>query len=162
MDTISYTDPTFTITSGHKIGDITNEIEMKSNATISAIVMDRKAIIDSLAETFRGKLLEGTNKELAIHPDTLRMTNVVSRNNENTEMKITFEMNTSTIYDFENANSDNIRQLKIKIAGTSEKEAKDILINDGQATEVTVKNYPFWFSTISNNPDSIEFIIRNN
>lgn len=58
MDTITYTDPTFAITSGHKIGDTTNEIEMKSNAVISAIVMDRTAIVNSLATTFRDKLLQ--------------------------------------------------------------------------------------------------------
>lgn len=162
MDTITFDNPTFEVTSGHKIGDITNEIEMKSNIKVSALAMDRKAIIESLTTTFRDKLLQGTNKELAIHPDTLHMTNVVSRNQENTEMKITFEMNTSTIYDFENASNENIRQLKIKIAGMSEKETQDALINEGQATEVNIKNYPFWFAGVSNNPDSIEFVIRNN
>lgn len=160
MDTIYFDDPTYTIISGHKIGDVTNEIELKSNTTIHAVAMDRKAVIESLSKTFRDNILNGTTKELAIHPDTLRLTNIVSKKDDNSEMKLTFEMNASTIFDFENTNNDQVKQLKNILTGNSEKEAIETLINKGQASEVSIQNYPFWFRTVSSNPDSIEFVIQ--
>ncbi len=82
-----------------------------------------------MKKTFREKILNGTTKELATHPDTLRMTNIVERKNDDNEMKLTFEMNTSTIFDFENTNNEQVKQLKNILTGNSEKEAIETLIN---------------------------------
>ena len=120
----------YEIISGHKVGDVTDEIELKARTNVTATVFDRKATIDFLAEKFRENLLRGTNKELAIHPDTLRVSNVITRAEDDSEIKATLEMNASTVYDFENASNELTRRLKIIIAGTSEKDALDHLINE--------------------------------
>ena len=86
-------------------------------------MLDRKATINYLTEVFRGNLLEGTNKELAIHTDTLRISNIVTRAEDDSEIKATLEMNTSTTHDFENPSNERTRQLKAIIAGLSEDEA---------------------------------------
>ncbi len=52
MDTIRYDDPVFSVTSGHKIGDITNEIEMKAQSKIYALAMDRAVTIDFFEKNF--------------------------------------------------------------------------------------------------------------
>ena len=120
----------YEIASGHKVGDVTDEIELKARANVTATVFDRKATINFLTEKFRENLLRGTNKERAIHPDTLRVSNVISRTEDDSEIKATLEMNASTVYDFENASNELTRRLKIIIAGTSEKDALDHLINE--------------------------------
>lgn len=130
VDMISFTDPEFEIISGQKVGDVAEEIELKAKNIIRATALDRKATINYLTSIFRENLLQGTNKELGIHEDTIRVSNIVSRNENDTEIKATLEMNTSTTYDLENTTNDLTRRLKTIIAGTSESEARARLINE--------------------------------
>jgi hypothetical protein len=83
---------------------------------VSALVYDRKSTIAYLTEVFREGLLRGTDKELAIHTDTLRMTNIVSQTDDRSRIKATMEMTASITYDFENATNDLTRNMKVLIA----------------------------------------------
>lgn len=159
VDTVSFSGTTFEIASGQKIGDVAEEVEMKAKTTIHATAMDKKATVEYLTQIFRENLLRGTNKELAIHEDTLRVSNVVSRSEGDNEIKATLEMNTSTTYDLENVGNELTKRLKIIIAGLSEEEAKKRLVDEGYVKDVSIKNYPFWVGNISNNLDNIEFYI---
>jgi hypothetical protein len=73
-------------------------------------------VIDYLTGIFREKLLLGTDKELAIHPDTLRLTNVISREPLDSMIKATMEMNTTITYDLENSSNELTRRMKVMIA----------------------------------------------
>lgn len=160
LDAISFTGVTFEIASGQKIGDVADEIEMRARAEVRATVMDRKATIGYLTEIFRENLLYGTNKELAIHPDTLRVSNIVTRAEDDSEIKATLEMNTSITYDFENAANELTRRLKTIIAGLPKQEAIDRLINEGYVNEVSIQSYPFWVGNVSSHIENIEFSIK--
>lgn len=159
-DTVKMSDTAFELISGQNIGDKVDEVEIKAKATVYATVMDRKATIEHLTNIFHDNLLRGTNKELGIHPDTLRVSNIVSRSEDGNEIKATLEMNTSTVYDFENATNELTKRLKTIIAGNSKKEAIDRLINEWQIKEAHIQNTPFWVQNVSNNPDNIEFVIK--
>jgi hypothetical protein len=159
-DSVSFTGETHAITSGQKIGDLANEIEMKGSLTVTALVYDKKSVIDYLTNLFHERLLRGTDKELAIHPDTLRMTNVISRAEDGSSIKATMEMNTTITYDLENASNELTRRMKITIAGLTKKEAIDRLINEWHVREVDVSFSPFWLTRVSSNLDNIEFIIK--
>lgn len=69
-------------------------------------------------------------------------------------------MNTSITYDFENVTNDFTRHLKTLIAGLSQKEAIDTLLNKGRIKEVQIHSYPFWLSNVSSVIDNIEFVIK--
>jgi phosphoribosylaminoimidazole carboxylase (NCAIR synthetase) len=127
---------------------------------VRAITYDRKATIAYLTDVFREGLLRGTDKELALHDDTLHMTNIVSRTDDNSRIKATMEMNVSITYDFENIQNQLTRHMKVLIAGLSKKEAISRLINDGHVKEVDISFSPFWIRTVSSNIDNIEFIIK--
>lgn len=159
-DGIKFSNPTFEITSWQKIGDTAEEVEITAKTDVIATVFDRKATVDYLTTVFRENLLQWTNKEIAIHPDTLRVSNIISRAEDDSEIKATLEMNTSTAYDFENSSNELTKRLKNIIAGLSNKEATEKLINDWQVKEVSIKNYPFWVGSISSNIDNIEFSIK--
>jgi hypothetical protein len=73
-------------------------------------------VIEYLTGLFRERLLRGTDKELAIHPDTLRLTNTISRADDGSSIKATMEMNTTITYDLENASNELTRRMKIMIA----------------------------------------------
>lgn len=122
--------------------------------------MDRGATIEYLTKAFREKLLRDTYKEIGINPDTLRVSHVVSRADDNSEIKATVEMNTSITYDFENVTNELTRHLKTLIAGRSQKDAREQLIEHGYIQDVVIQTYPFWLENVSTNIDNIEFVIK--
>jgi uncharacterized protein YlbG (UPF0298 family) len=128
--------------------------------TVQAIVYDRKATVDYLTAIFREWLLQGTDKEIAIHTDTLRMSNIVSRAEDNSRIKATMEMTASVTYDFENAANELTRHMKLLVAWLSVDDAIEKLKEDGHVKDVEMSFSPFWISTVSSNIDNIEFVIR--
>lgn len=159
-DVIKIENVEFAIISGQKVGDVADHIDMRATSTVKAIVFDKKATINFLTQAFRDNLLKGTNKELSLHPETLRVSNLVSRNADDTEIKMTVEMNTATVFDFENPVSEGIRQLKVKIAGDSSEAALKKLEEETQIQDATIKNYPFWVGNVTSNVENIEFVIK--
>lgn len=159
-DSVSFTGIAISISSWQKIGDLANEVEMKWSLAVTALVYDKSTVIEYLTNLFHERLLRGTDKELAIHPDTLRMTNVISRAEDGSSIKATMEMNTTITYDLENASNELTRRMKITIAGLTKKEAIDRLINEGHVREVEIHFSPFWLTRVSSNLDNIEFIIK--
>jgi hypothetical protein len=159
-DGIVFTWETLSIASGQKYGDIANEVTLRWTVTVQAIVYDRKATIEYLSAIFREWLLQGTDKEIAIHTDTLRMSNIVSKVEDNSRIKATMEMTASVTYDFENAANELTRHMKLLIAGLWEDTAVERLKEDGHVKDVEITFSPFWISTVSSNIDNIEFVIR--
>lgn len=159
-DGIAFTGETISIASGQKVGDIANEITLRGTVTVQAIVYDRKATIEYLTSIFREWLLQWTDKEIAIHTDTLRMSNIVSQAEDRSRIKATMEMTASVTYDFENSINELTRHMKLVIAGISEEEAIKKLKESGYVKDVEMSFSPFWISTVSSNIDNIEFVIR--
>lgn len=159
-DGIVFTGETIGIASGQKYGDIADTITIKWAVVVQAIVYDRKATIEYLTNIFREWLLQWTDKEIAIHTDTLRMSNIVSQTDDKSRIKATMEMTASVTYDFENSTNELTHHLKRIIAGSSKEEAIKKLKEAWHAKEVEMTFSPFWISTVSSNIDNIEFTIR--
>lgn len=159
-ESITLTGEILSISSGQKIGDPATEIEIKGSLTANALIYDRAAVIDYLTSIFREKLLLGTDKELAIHEDTLRLTNIISREPNDSIIKATMEMNTTITYDLENSSNELTRRMKVMIAWLTKKQAVDRLIQEWRVHEVAISFSPFWLTRVSSNLDNIEFIIR--
>lgn len=159
-DGISFTGEIIDIASGQKYGDPANEITLRGSVTVQAIVYDRKATIDFLTTRFRESLLQGTDKEISINTGALRLSNVVSKTDDNTRIKATMEMTANVAYDFENVTNELTRHIKFLIAGLPEDQAIQKLKDDGYVKDVTLSFSPFWISTVSSNIDNIEFVIK--
>lgn len=157
---ITFTGETLAIASGQSYGDAANEITLRGSITVQAIVYDHRATIEYLTTIFREWLLQWTDKELIIHSDTLRMSNIVSRVEDNSRIKATMEMSASVTYDFENAANELTRHMKLLIAGLSDTDAVERLKTDAPVKDVELSFSPFWISTVSSNIDNIEFVIR--
>ena len=159
--TVSLAGEVINIDGNKKVGDLTNDVDLKWTINITALLYDRKSTIAYLTAIFREKLLYGTDKELGIHDDTLRLTNIVSRSDDDSTIKATMEMNATITYDLENATNDLTKRMKLIIAGLSSNEAKTRLINEWHVREVEIKFSPFWMTHVSSNMDNIEFVIKN-
>jgi hypothetical protein len=159
-DTVTLTGETIVITSGQKYGDLANEITLRATSTVNALAYDRRATVAYLTDVFREWLLRGTDKELAIHPETLRVANLLSRAEDGQEIKATMEMTATISYDFENTTNELTRYMKALITGLSRKDATDKLINEWHVKSVDITFSPFWIRQVSSNIDNIEFVIK--
>lgn len=159
-DGVSFSGEIYEITSGQKYGELAEEIEMHGSVIVTALVYDKKATIDYLTYIFHEGLLSGTDREIAIHTDTLRVSSVISRSPDDSTIKATMEMNTSIAHDFEDPKNQLTHYLKVTIAGLPKTEAVTRLLNTGNVKEVAISSYPFWNRSVSGNIDNIEFVIK--
>lgn len=158
---VSFTGETYEITTGQKIWDLAEEIEMKWTVMVTALVYDKKATINYLKDVFHESILSWTDKEIDVQEDTLRVSNTLSRTDSgSTSIKATMELLGRTTHDFEDPKNQVTHFLKVKIAGASKDEAKSVLLNTGNVKEVEISSYPFWSRSVSNNIDNIEFVIK--
>ena len=133
---------------------------MKGSVTVTALAYDKKATIAYLTDIFHDGLLSGTDHEVAIHTDTLRVSSVISRSPDDSTIKATMEMNTSIAHDFEDPKNQLTHYLKVTIAGLLKSEAITRLLNTGHVKDVSISSYPFWNRSVSGNIDNIEFVIK--
>ncbi len=159
-DGVSFSGETYEISSGQKKGDFAEEIEMKWTVNVTALAYDKKATVEYLTEIFHDGLLSGTDREIAIHTDTLRVSSVISRSPDDSTIKATMEMNTSIAHDFEDPRNQLTHYLKVTIAWLTKTEAISRLLNTGHVKDVTISSYPFWNRSVSGNTDNIEFVIK--
>jgi hypothetical protein len=159
-DSLSLTGEVMTVSSWQKVGDPAEEIEIKGITMAYALIYNRGTVIDYLATVFRERLLLGTDKELAIYTDSLRLTNIIERDPSDFMIKATMEMNTAITYDLENPSNELTRRMKVMIAGLSRLEAITRLKEWWRIKDVSISFSPFWLSRVSSNLDNIEFVIR--
>lgn len=152
----------FEIISWQKVGDLAEEIEIKGTVNVRAITYDKKSTVSYLTDIFHEWLLSGTDREIGIDPESLRVSNQISRTDSGAtiEIKATMEMNTSIAHDFEDPRNKVTHFLKTTIAGLLKDDAKKRLLNTGNVREVQIASYPFWNRSVSSNIDNIEFIIK--
>ena len=159
-DAVSFSGETYEIISGQKYWEFAEEIEMRGTVMVKALIYDHKATIDYLTSIFREGLLAGTDHEVAVHADTLRVSSVISRSPDDQSIKATMEMNTSIAHDFADPKNQLTHYLKVTIAWLVKSEAITRLLNTGHVKEVTISSYPFWNRSVSGNVDQIEFVIK--
>jgi hypothetical protein len=159
-DWVSFTGETYDIISWQKYGDFAEEIEMRGSVTVNALAYDKKSTIAYLTDIFHDGLLSGTDREVAIHTDTLRISSIVSRSPDDATIKATMEMNTSIAHDFEDPRNQITHFLKVSIAGITKDAAVTKLLNTWHVKDVSISSYPFWNRSVSWNIDNIEFVIK--
>lgn len=160
-DAITMTGETISVVSGQKIGDLANDVELHGKITVNALVFDKTAVIAYLKTIFHDKFLDGREKDLGMHEDTLHLANIISKSDDGSSIKATMEVNSSITYDLENPSNELTRKMKVMISGLSKSEAISRLINTWQVREVNIKFSPFWLTSVSSNLDNIEFVIKN-
>lgn len=134
---------------------------MNGTLKIGTYIYDRNATLFYLKTILNESLLFGTEKLIGINDDSLRITNVISKNTIPLfSMKATTELDSTISYNFEDVSNNLTKKLKNLIVNTSVKEATSILLNDNNIASVKITFSPFWLTQISSNPDNIEFIIQ--
>lgn len=160
-DNIIYTVENLLLSHGAKIGDKMDEVTISGSVKISTYTYDRNATLFYLKTILNESLLFGTEKLIRVNDESLRITNVISKNiNPQFSLKGTTELDATISYNFEDVSNNLTKKLKNLIVNTSPKEATSLLLNDNNIASVKISFSPFWLTRVSSNPDNIEFIIQ--
>lgn len=160
-ENIIYTMGDLMLSKGAKIGDKNDEVTIVGKVKINTYIYDRTAALFYLKTILNESLLFGTEKLININDESLRITNIVSKNiSPQFSLKGTTELDATISYNFEDASNNLTRKLKNLIVNSSPKEATSLLLNDNNIASVKITFSPFWLTRVSNNPDNIEFIIQ--
>ncbi len=159
-DSVSFQEGDVELLGGLKTGVFADEVELRMTVSTSALFYDKKSTVAYLKQLFHEWLLSGTDKEVAVHENSLRISNIISRSEGDLSIKATMEMDATITYDFENPANELTRQMKVLIAGLDRDTAKARIMNTGYVRDVTIKFSPFWMRRVSNNLDNIEFVIQ--
>lgn len=160
-DNIIYTLGDINLMKWAKIGDKNEEVTLSGKVKISTYVYDRNATLFYLKTILNESLLFGTEKLIGVNDDSLRITNIISKNTSSLfSMKATTELDSTISYNFEDVSNNLTKKLKNLIVNTSVKEATSLLLNDNNIASVKIAFSPFWLTQVSSNPDNIEFIIQ--
>lgn len=138
-----------------------DEVTISGSVRISTYTYDHNATLFYLKTILNESLLFGTEKLIRVNDESLRITNVISKNtNPQFSLKGTTELDATISYNFEDVSNNLTKKLKNLIVNTSPKEATSLLLNDNNIASVKISFSPFWLTRVSNNPDNIEFIIQ--
>jgi len=159
-ESIQYMSGSTEVLNGQKVGDRAEYIYIRASVSIQAYTYDKDAALFYLKTVLNETLLSGTEKLIAIQPDTLRVSSVLSRSDNPFYMKATTDLDATIAYNFEDSTNNLTKKLKNLIVSMGEKDATSILLNDPNVQSVKLQFMPFWVSRVSNNPDNIEFMIR--
>ena len=160
-ENIIYTMGDIKLSRGAKIGDKGDEVTIEGSVKIGTYIYDQNATLFYLKTILNESLLFGTEKLIGINDESLRITNVVSKAvTPQFSLKGTTELDATISYNFEDVSNNLTKKLKNLIVGTSAKDATSLLLNDNNIASVKITFSPFWLTSVSNNPDNIEFIIQ--
>lgn len=160
-ENIIYTMGDLMLSKGAKIGDKNDEVTIAGKVKINTYTYDRTAALFYLKTILNESLLFGTEKLINVNDESLRITNIISKNTTpGFSLKGTTELDATISYNFEDASNNLTKKLKNLIVNSSPKEATSLLLNDNNIASVKITFSPFWLTRVSNNPDNIEFIIQ--
>lgn len=144
-----------------KIWDKAEEITLKWTVVARTFIYDKRWLVGYLKNILNENILLGTERLMNVNEDSVKITNILSKN-ENSwfQMKATTELDSTISYNFEDSTSNLTKKLKNLIAWSTQKEATSILLNDTNIANVKIEFSPFWLTRVSSNPDSIDFIIE--
>ncbi|MDD2516200.1 MAG: hypothetical protein PHF26_03210, partial [Candidatus Gracilibacteria bacterium] len=149
-----------TLTGGIKVGDIRDDVTLEGKTVITTYMYNKNDTIFYLKTVLNETILSGTEKLIGLNEDSVKVTNILNKTENPFYMKATTEMDSTISYDFENSSNNLTKKLKNLIVSTTPEEAKSILLNSQNVSQVSIDFSPFWLNKVASNPDNIEFVIK--
>jgi hypothetical protein len=135
--------------------DKIKDFKMNWNITVDTFIYNKDEVLSILKDLIKNSLLDGTEKFMFVNDKSLRMSDVITRAQDDTSIKWTMEVEYGISYDFENNSNYYVKKIKNTIMWLSNKEATNILTNDTKISSVSIKNSPFFLSKVTNRPENI-------
>lgn len=141
-------------------GKTLDNFSISWSITLDSYTYDATWILQKMKSIINEKYIEWVEKIYKIEEDSLRISEVLSLQENPFEMKATVEIESLFLLDFLHNENTYIPQLKEKIRGMNKSEAQDILINDPHIRKAEISLRPFFVKRISTIESNIIFEVR--
>jgi len=159
-DILEYWEPIIVNVDDVKVWDKVSEFTMKWKIKIKTLIYDKDELLKYLENKTLSSLLEWIEKIDFINKNSLNFINVVSRNDEEWEYKVTTEVQIWTIYNFSNKENSKVKEIKYSIAWLENEKAIELIMKRANINNVELENSPFYSSTVAKNPENIIIEIK--
>ncbi|MFK7780443.1 MAG: hypothetical protein QM490_04910 [Candidatus Gracilibacteria bacterium] len=138
-----------------KVGENIENFELSGTIKITSFTYNTEKVLNQLSNTVKGSLLKNIEKILFINNESLRISNIMNRQENPLEIKATAQVEAFFAHNFLNEKNNYIEKLKNTIGGINKNEALKILLNNPNISDVKIEIRPFFINTISKITDNI-------
>jgi hypothetical protein len=157
---IEYSDFEFTIQNQAEIWDTSENITIEWSIKWKTYIYDQEEIVNKLKTVIQENILEWVENILLIDKDSLRISSLIYRRSDPTEVKATVEIDVLISHDFQNQSNSYLEKLRSTIRWIEKKEATKLLLNDPKISNVSIDIRPFFLKHISNISENIVFEVE--
>ncbi len=144
-----------------KTGEKLKNFYLSWSLDVSTYAYNRDSIISKLKNEINASIIPEKEKILSINNKSIRISNIIYRQDNPFYLKGTVEIEYFVEYNFENEDDSYIQRLKATIAWLPKQEAEKILINENKISNVKIEIKPFFLNNVSKFFNNIEFIIED-
>ena len=128
--------------------------------TASTYIYNIDSVISKLKTEIEVSIIPEKENILFINDQSIRVSNVLIREDKPFYLKATVEIEVFLSYNFENESDNYVKRLKSTISWIDKIEAEKILINEEKISNVKIDVRPFFLNNISSFFDNIKFVIE--
>ncbi len=127
----------------------------------STYIYNVDKVISKLQNIINEYIIPWKEKILSINNKSIRISNIIFRQDNPLYIKASVEIEYFIEYNFENNNDNYIKRLKNTIAWLSKEQAEKILINENKISNAKIEIRPFFLNKVSSFFNNINFVIEN-
>ena len=138
-----------------KLWDNISSFDLSWTIKITGYSYNTKKVLNLLSTTIKSNLLKNIESFLFLNEKSLRISNIIYKENKPLEIKATAEIEAYFSHNFLTKENNYIEKLKTIISWTKKENALKILLNNPQISDVKIEIRPFFINTISKITDNI-------
>ncbi len=127
---------------------------------VKSYIYNVDSIISKLKKDIEESIIPEKQKIISIDKNSIRISNIIYRQDNPFYLKATIEVEYLVEYNFENNDDNFVKRLKNTIAWLSIDKAEKILINNPKISDAKIEVRPFFLKNVSKFFDNIKFVIQ--
>lgn len=156
-DAISYGEALIQIPDNIQAWNIQTTLTLTGTISARFYLFDKQQVINKLKKTINDSLLSDVEELIRIDKDSLRVSHIISSQDDPIEIKATSEVAILLQHNFVNPDDSFVQQLKYTIMWMEPQQAEWVLRNNEKIQDVEVYNRPFFIKKIPSIPSNIIF-----
>ena len=138
-----------------KVWDNIDDFELSWTIKITSYKYNTQKILNQLSNTIQWSILKDVEKILYINEDSLRISNIIYKEEKPLEIKATAQVETFFSHNFLSQKNSYVEKLKSSIWWINQDDALRILLNNSKISDVKIDIRPFFINKISKISDNI-------
>lgn len=154
---IKYTDLTIKELWNITIWDKINNFSLSWSINIQTYTYNKNTVVNKMKTRINDSIIKWDEKINFINNDSIRISNIIYKQNKPYEIKATVEIEVFLSHNFNNEENYYVEKLKNEILWLNKDDALKVLLNDTKISEVDIDIRPFFIKKIWNLPNNVEF-----